>query len=134
MKALLFLFIVLIVQECTNVKPPENTGFTGVTYTIDNPAQLGYIRVWNAKPDTIYGRVIGGVNEVLVGDSLTYEIVYDSKTVSKYLAVGIHTGFITIINPDAMNRLKEAVYPFKIKVSLGNDSFYGVMKIAKYQQ
>ncbi len=132
MKALLFLFVILIVQECSNTA--EKTGFTGVTYAIENPAPLGYIRILEAKSDTVYGRVIGGVNEVLVGDSLTYEIVYDNTTVSKYLAVGKHTGFITVMNVRGFNALQPAAYPFKVKVSLGNDCFYGLMKIAKYQQ
>lgn len=133
MKVLLFLFVILIVQECTTPKNVENTGFTGVTYTIDNPAPLGYIRILNAKSDTIYGRVIGGVNEVLKGDSLTYEMVYDNTTVSKYLAVGKHTGFITVLNVRGFNDLKPAVYPFKVRVSNAEGGFYGLMKIAKYQ-
>ena len=132
MKALLLLFVVLIIQECS--KTAEKTGFTGVTYTIDNPAKLGLIHIAKAKVDTIYGRVIGSVNEVLVGDSLTYEIVYDNKTVSKYLKVGKHTGFITVLNARGFNELQPAVYPFKVKVSLNEDSFYGVMQISKHSE
>lgn len=133
MKALIFLLLILVVQECTD-NTAEKTNPTGIVYNFDNPAPLGSIRIFTAKPDTIYGRVIGGVNEVLVGDSLTYEMVYDNTTVSKFLAVGKHTGFITIINPVGLNRLQPATYPFKVKVSNNNESFYGLMKIAKYQQ